>query len=83
MDFRLGDKLVIRGTDYGLAVGALADASYFASGNAAAASHGRFLYSSVNRSLAWDADGDAATANVVIATFNRSVALGIGDFLVI
>ena len=83
MDFRLGDKLVIRGADYGLAVGALADASYFASGNAAAASHGRFLYSSVNRSLAWDADGDAATANVVIATFNRSVALGIGDFLVI
>ena len=83
MDFRRGDKLVVNAADYGLSAGALPDASYFATAGAANADHGRFLYTSADRSLSWDADGDAATANVTIAIFNKSVSLGDTDFLVI
>ncbi len=73
----------MRASDYGLALGTLADASYFAVSGAADAGHGRFLYASGTRSLMWDADGNAATANVVIATFDKAVTLGFTDFLVI
>ena len=83
MDFKAGDKLAVNAADYGLDAGALPDASYFASGAAANVGHGRFLYTSANRSLAWDADGNAATANVVIATFDTKVTLSFADFLVI
>ena len=83
MDFRAGDKLTVNAGDYGLAAGALPDASYFASGAAANVGHGRFLYTAANRSLSWDADGNAATANVVIATFDKAVSLSFADFLVL
>ena len=83
MDFKAGDKLAVNAADYGLDAGALPDAGYFASGAAANVGHGRFLYTSANRSLAWDADGNAATANVVIATFDTKVTLSFADFLVI
>jgi Ca2+-binding RTX toxin-like protein len=83
MDFRLGDKLTVKASDYGLGPGALADASYFANAGAASVSHGRFLYTAASRSLAWDADGNGATANVVIAVFDRAVTLSATDFLVI
>lgn len=83
MDFRRGDLLVVNAADYGLTAGALPDASYFATAGAANVDHGRFLYSSADRSLSWDADGNAATANVTIATFNKSVTLSESDFLVI
>lgn len=83
MDFRTGDKLVVNAADYGLAAGSLPDASYFAAAGSGAVGHGRFLYSSVGRTLSWDLDGDAATANIVIATFNKAVTLSHADFLVL
>lgn len=83
MDFRTGDKLAVNAADYGLAAGLLPDASYFASAGAGPVGHGRFLYSGVGRTLSWDQDGDAATANTVIATFNKAVALSYTDFLVL
>jgi large repetitive protein len=83
MDFKRGDLLVVNAADYGLTAGLLPDASYFANAGAANVDHGRFLYNSTDRSLSWDADGNAATANVTIATFNKSVTLSDSDFLVI
>ena len=83
MDFKAGDKLTVMAADFGLAAGALPDASYFAKAGAADVGHGRFIYTSANRALSWDEDGDTATANQVIAVFDKSVTLGIADFLVI
>ncbi len=83
MDFKAGDKLTVRAADFGLAAGALPDASYFAKAGAADVGHGRFIYTSANRALSWDEDGDAATANQVIAVFDKSVTLSAADFLVI
>jgi len=83
MDFSPGDKLAVTAADFGLATGALPDASYFASSGAGPIGHGRFLYSSIGRTLSWDQDGDTATANIVIATFNKAVALSYTDFLVL
>lgn len=83
MDFARGEKLAVYASDYGLAAGALPDASYFALSGAAAVGHGRFVYAAATRSLAWDADGSAATADVVIAVFNKPVALAYTDFLVL
>jgi Ca2+-binding RTX toxin-like protein len=83
MDFRRGDLLVVNAADYGLDAGALPDASYFANAGAANVDHVRFLYNSADRSLSWDADGNAATVNVTIATFSKSVTLSDTDFLII
>lgn len=83
MDFKAGDKLTVRAADYGLAAGALPDASYFALAGAANVDHGRFVYASANRGLSWDADGNLATANTLIATFDKAVSLSGADFLVI
>ena len=80
MDFRSGDTLTVLAAEFDLAEGVLPDASYLAKAGAAAVDHGRFLYTSANRSLSWDADGDASTANVVIAIFDKPVALSIADF---
>jgi Ca2+-binding RTX toxin-like protein len=84
-DFVSGiDDLAVRGSDYGLAAGALPDASYFAlSGAAADVGHGRFLYNAATGALAWDADGRAATANVSIATLNAGQVLAVSDFLIL
>jgi Ca2+-binding RTX toxin-like protein len=84
-DFVSGtDDLAVRGSDYGLAAGALPDASYLALAAAAAdVDHGRFLYNPTTAALAWDADGRAATANVTIATLNPGQSLAFGDFLVL
>jgi hypothetical protein len=75
--------LCVIGNDYALAAGALPDASYFASGAAPAVDHGRFVYASADRSLSWDADGNAATANTVIAVFDKPVSLSFADFLIL
>ena len=83
LDFKAGDKLTLKAADFGLAAGALPDASYFAKAGAADVGHGRFIYTSANRALSWDKDGDAATANQVIAVFDKSVTLSAADFLVI
>ena len=83
MDFARGEKLAVYAGDYGLAAGALPDASYFALAGAAAVGHGRFVYTAATRSLAWDADGSSATPDIVIATFNKAVALAHTDFLVL
>src|SRR5262245_12542733 len=71
-DFVSGtDTLAVRGSDYGLAAGTLPDASYFAlAGDATDVGHGRFLYNQATANLSWDADGQAATANVTIATLS-------------
>jgi hypothetical protein len=84
-DFLSGtDDFAFRGSDYGLAAGALPDASYFAlATNAAEVDHGRFLYNAATGNLAWDADGHAATANVTIATLNLGQSLTLNDFLVL
>ena len=83
LDFKAGDKLTLKAADFGLAAGALPDASYYAKAGAADVGHGRFIYTSANRALSWDKDGDAATANQVIAVFDKSVTLSAADFLVI
>ena len=84
-DFVSGiDDLAVRGSDYGLAAGALPDASYLAlSAAAASVNHGRFLYNATTGILAWDADGRAATANVTIATLNPGQSLALDDFLIL
>jgi Ca2+-binding RTX toxin-like protein len=82
-DFTTGDQLCVIGREYRLAAGTLPDASYFANGAAANVDHGRFVYSAVNRSLSWDADGNAATANRVIAIFDSPVSLSYTDFLIL
>ena len=83
-DFKTGDKLAVYASDYGLAAGALPDASYFTSAALPAiVDHGRFIYNSSARSLSWDADGNAATANALIATFDSKVTLSSLDFLVL
>ena len=78
-----GDTLAVYGSDYGLASGALPDASYFALAGAADAGHGRFLYTAATKTLAWDDDGIAGTANTTIATFDTNVAISHTDFLVL
>ena len=83
MDFAAGDKLAVYAADYGLAAGPLANSSYFALAGAAAVGHGRFVYTAATRSLSWDADGNAATADVEIAVFNKAVVLSYTDFLVL
>lgn len=83
MDFTAGEKLAVYARDYGLAAGALPDASYFALSGAAAVGHGRFVYNAAVRSLSWDADGNAATADIVVASFNKPVILAYTDFLVL
>ena len=83
MDFAAGDKLAVYAADYGLAAGPLANGSYFALAGAAAVGHGRFVYTAATRSLSWDADGNAATADVEIAVFNTAVVLSYTDFLVL
>jgi VCBS repeat-containing protein len=75
------DKLGIRGSDYGLAAGAL-DPSLFSGTGAATAAHGQFVYNSVTKTLYWDADGTGAGAAVSIANFATSVTLGAGDFVI-
>ena len=81
-DFVSGtDVLAFRGSDYGLAAGALPDASYFAlTAGATDVGHGRFLYNQATGTLSWDADGQAATANVTVATLNPGQPLDIDDF---
>lgn len=83
VDFTAGEKLAVYAADYGLAAGALPDASYFALTGAASVGHGRFVYNAAARSLSWDADGSAATADLVVAVFNKSVSLSHTDFLVL
>jgi len=81
-DFVSGtDTLAFRGSDYGLAPGALPDASYFAqTAGAADVGHGRFLYNQATGTLSWDADGHAATANVTVATLTPGQSLDPDDF---
>ena len=45
--------------------------------------HGRFIYDSNARSLTWDDDGLAATANLLVATFDTKVTLTIDSFLLV
>jgi Bacterial Ig domain/RTX calcium-binding nonapeptide repeat (4 copies) len=82
-DFKTGDKLAFAAADYDLDLGALPDASYLAKTGAANVDHGRFLYDSASRTLSWDDDGMAATANIAITTFDKSVNLTLSDFMVI
>lgn len=83
MDFRDGDCLAVNAAGYGLTAGTLSDQSYFAEEGAANAGHGRFLYAASNQSLYWDADGDAATNNVIIAVFDHPVTLDSSDFRIL
>jgi Ca2+-binding RTX toxin-like protein len=78
-----GDKLAVHGADYGLAAGALPDASYFAAFGAADVGHGRFLYKAGTKTLFWDADGVSATANAEIAVFDTGVTLAHTSFIVL
>lgn len=82
-DFAAGDKLCVNRKDYGLAAGALPDPGYFALAGAVSVGHGRFVYNSADRSLRWDADGNAATADTAIAFFNAEVSLSHADFLIL
>ena len=80
-DFTGTDRLVFAASDLGLAAGALADASYLAARGAAAVGHGRFVYDAGLKSLFWDADGTAATADVQVARFDTNVTLTLANFL--
>ena len=82
-DFKTGDKLCFNAAHYGLTAGALPNTTYYATAGAAAVGHGRFVYASVDRSLSWDADGNWATANTIVATFDKSVTLSAADFLIL
>jgi Ca2+-binding RTX toxin-like protein len=81
-DFTHQDKLAIVGEQYGLAAGSL-EADHFALAGAGNVAHGRFIYDGSNRSLSWDADGNAATANSLIAVFSNAQSLSDADFVVI
>ena len=45
-----------------------------------AADRGRVLHTAASRSLSWDANGNAATAKLAIAVFDKSVTLSFSDF---
>jgi len=81
-----GDRLGVRGGDYGLAAGALDPGRFTANATGAADSPsgtGQFVYNTKTRTLLWDADGSGGSAGVAIATFSTLVTLGSSDFLVI
>ena len=80
-DFAAVDRLVFDATDLGLAAGALADASFLAVRGAAAVGHGRFVFDAALKSLFWDADGNAATADIQVAQFDTKVTLTLANFL--
>lgn len=82
-DFASIDRLEIEAADLGLAAHALADASWLVGRGAADGSHGRFEYSAATKSLYWDADGKAATADLLLATFDTKVTLSVDHFLLV
>jgi Ca2+-binding RTX toxin-like protein len=86
MDWKKGDKLGVVGSDFGLTAGAQLGASQFAStasGPVADVANGRLLYNQGNKTLYWDADGKASTANAVLTTFASKVALSADDFSIV
>lgn len=80
-DFTSADRLVFRAADLGLTAGALPDASWLVAHGAADGSHGRFVWHSASRSLAWDDDGLAATASQIVATFDSRLVPTLDSFL--
>jgi Ca2+-binding RTX toxin-like protein len=86
MDFvRLdGDKLVIKGLEYGLGAGSLSGALLSSTGVATSAvGTGQFVYNAVSKSLFWDANGSGSGEGVLIASFATNVGLSSSDFLII
>ncbi len=82
-DFKVEDFLVVNGADFGLAAGALADSSYFTTASRPEnVDHGRFVYNQKAKSLFWDDDGNASTANVLLTTFSDKVTITLDDFVV-
>ena len=82
-DFQVGtDRLVIYGSDYGLAAGALAT-SHFEIGTAATGHAAEFVYNSTTHTLSWDADGAGGQAAVSIAVFSNSAVIHASDFLIL
>lgn len=80
MDFKSEDQLAIIATDFGLDPATVLDASYLGSTKSTNINHGRFIYDSGAKLLSWDGDGNAATANIVLASFTNKVNLTIADF---
>ena len=83
VDFASIDRLVFDASELGLSGGPLADASWLVAKGAADGDHGRFVYDARTRSLSWDDDGAAATAGLLLVTFDTKVALTIDSFLLI
>lgn len=82
-DFARTDRLVFEGDDLGLANGPLADASHLVGRGAAADTHGRFVYDAALKSLFWDADGSAATADTLVVVFETKASLTLDSFLIV
>ena len=82
-DFARVDRLVFNASDLGLSSGKLADTSWLVAKGAADGDHGRFVYDARARNLAWDDDGLAATANLLVASFDTKVTLTIDSFLLV
>ena len=84
VDFAVGvDKLAFTAANYGLVAGAPLAAANFTAGISAIGGTAQFVYDNAARTLSWDADGNAAGAAVLIATFDTAIALGTGDFVLI
>jgi Ca2+-binding RTX toxin-like protein len=88
MDFSAaqGDKLAVRGSDYGLSAGPLPvdwlETVSTTAGQATKA-HAEFLFNSASQTLFWDPDGAGAGAAISVATFATRVALNQTDFMIV
>ncbi len=82
-DFEHGiDHLAFKGSDYGLAAGAL-DGDHLVLGAAAIHAHSEFVYDATKKVLLWDADGVGGAAAVAVATFATAVTVTASDFVIL
>ncbi|WP_135506651.1 calcium-binding protein [Roseovarius aestuariivivens] len=74
-----GDKLLMKGSEFGnMAAGVLA-AGQFAQGTAAADANDRFIFDQASGQLWFDADGTGADDQVLIATFEQNATVTAAD----
>ncbi|MBC7985737.1 MAG: calcium-binding protein, partial [Sphingomonadaceae bacterium] len=81
-DFTGADEIALLGSVYGLAPVALAPGA-FRNGAAAADGNDRIIYNQGAGLIFFDADGNGAGAQVLIAAVSGNPALAAGDFIVI
>lgn len=78
-----GDKLLMKGSEFGnMAAGALA-AIQFATGTSAADANDRFIFDQASGRFLFDADGSGADDQVLIATFDQNALVTASDIEIV